>query len=133
MTENMYGFETTDEVKLDAQGLPVGTYKAMAVSEEAHVKEGKIQGVVVEWEIVEGDHKGRKGKVWYNTHHANKITSDIAKQSIKRIAEASGTPIGKANPIKGRVVTMAVDVQKKNPQYTEVKRYMPADHASAPF
>ena len=133
MTDNIYGFDTTDEVKLDAQGLPVGTYKAMAVSEEAHTKDGKTQGVVVEWEIVEGESKGRKGKVWYNTLHPNEMTSNIAKQSLKRLAEASGTPITQSNPIKNRVITMIVDTQKKDPRYTEVKKYLPESYEAASF
>ena len=130
---NMYGFESTEEVKLDAQGLPVGTYKAMCVSEEEHTKDGKTQGVVTEWEIVDGANKGKKGKIWYNTLHSNQTTSNIAQQSLKRLAEASGTPITQSTPIKGRVVTLAVDVQKNNPQYTEVKKYLPESYVAAPF
>lgn len=132
---NLYGFETTDEVQLDAQGLPEGTYKALAKSEIPDEKDGYTRGVVVEWEVLEGVNKGRTGKVWYLTLHRSEQTANIAKQSIKRIAEASGSPITASAPIKGRVVTLMVAPQKKNPQYTEVKRYLPEDYQSdsAPF
>lgn len=133
--DNIYGFDTTDEVKFDANGLPVGTYKAMAVSEEPFIKENVRKGVIVEWECLEGAEKGRKGKVWYNTLHKNETTKKIAHQTLKRIAEASGAAITMSSPIKGRVLTLEVGPQKKNPDYTEVKKYHPENHTSqdAPF
>lgn len=130
---NYYGFETTDEVQADAMGLPIGTYKAAAISEEPFEKDNKTIGVIVEWEALEGENKGRSGKVWYCTLHDNKQTANIAQQALKRLAEATGTPITKATPIKGRVATLQVDVQKKNPEYTEIKKYLPADHVVSPF
>jgi ribosomal protein L24 len=130
---NYYGFETTEDVKLDAQGLPIGTYKAYANKEEEYKKDNVTQGFTVEWEVLEGDHKGKKGKVWYLTQHLNSTTANIAQQSIKRIAEASGTPVTQASPIQGRTVTLVVGEQKKNPQYTEIKKYLPADYTAAPF
>lgn len=127
-----YGFESTNEVEFDAQGLPVGTYKAMAIGEEP---DEKGRGVIVEWEVVEGEHKGRTGKVWYLTKHESAQTSNIAKQNLKRLAEATNREISASNPIKGRVCVLEVAKQKKNPDYTEVKRYRPADYVSdeAPF
>lgn len=122
---SLYGFDSTDEVEYDGQGLPVGIYKAMAKSEEPFVKDGETIGVIVDWEIVEGEHKGKSGKVWYCTMHENKQTANIAKQSLKRIADATQKAISETAPIKGRVCTLDVQKQKKNPDYTEVKRYLP--------
>lgn len=122
---NLYGFDNSDSVKLDGQGLPVGTYKAMIVSEEP-AKEDK--GVVATYEVVSGEHKGKSGKVWYLTMHENSTTANIAKQSLKRVADASGKPLSASTPLKGRVLTLEVREQKKNPQYTEVARYLPENH-----
>lgn len=135
MSNNLYGFDTSDEVEYDGQGLPVGIYKAMAVSEEPFEKDGTTQGVIVEWEVLEGDHKGKKGKVWYNTLHDSKQTANIAKQTLKRIGDASGKPISESAPIKGRVCVLDVQKQKKDDRYTEVKRYLPENHKTdeAPF
>lgn len=119
---NLYGFDTTDNVQLDAQGLPVGTYKAMIIGEEA-AKDDK--GVVAEYEVVSGEYKGKTGKVWYLTMHSNPQTSNIAKQSLKRIADATGKAVTPASPLKGRVLTLEVRQQKKDPRYTEVARYLP--------
>lgn len=122
-----YGFESTDEVEFDKQGLPVGTYKAMIIGEEPDTQG---RGVVAEFEVVEGEHKGRTGKVWYLTMHDNATTANIAKQNLKRIAEATGKAVSPAFPLKGRVLTLIVDTQKKNPDYTEVKRYLSENHVS---
>lgn len=87
---NYYGVETTDDVEYDKQGLPVGTYKAMIIGEEP---DAKGRGVVAEYEVLEGAGKGKKGKVWYLTLHENVTTSNIAKQNLKRIAEATGRAV----------------------------------------
>jgi hypothetical protein len=125
MTENLYGFTTSDDVQLDSQGLPVGTHKVMIVGEEAAKNDA---GVVAEYEILEGDHKGSRGKVWYLTKHENQQTSNIAKSNLKRIADASGKALTPEVPLKGRVLTVKVRQQKKNPQYTEVEKYLPEDY-----
>jgi ribosomal protein L24 len=122
---NLYGFENSNDVVLDAQGLPVGTYKAMIIGEEA-AKDDK--GVVAEFEVLDGDNKGKTGKVWYLTKHDNALTANIAKQNLKRIAEATGKPLTPMAPLKNRVLTIEVRQQKKNPQYTEVAKYLPENY-----
>ncbi len=132
---NYYGFETTDDVKLDTGGLPVGTYKAMIIGEEPYVKDGDTRGVIVEYEAVSGESKGRKGKVWYLTLHDNATTANIAKQNIKRIADATGKAVSPAAPLKGRVLTITVAPQKNDPDRTEIKKYASESEVSnaAPF
>jgi hypothetical protein len=121
-----YGFGSTDDVEYDGQGLPVGKYKAMIVSEE---DDNQGRGVIAEFEVLDGDYKGRKGKVWYLTKHESAQTASIAKQNIKRIADATGKPVTNTSPLKGRVLTLEVRKQKKNPDYTEVARYLPENHS----
>lgn len=120
-----YGFESTEEVQYDKAGLPIGTYKAMARAEE---EDNEGRGVVVEWEVLAGDFKGKTGKVWYLTKHSNPQTANIAKQNLKRIADARGKPISPTAPIKGSVVTLEVRQQKKNPDFTEVFKYHPENY-----
>ncbi len=130
---NIYGFESTDDIQVEVQGLPVGTYKAMAIDEGDHSKDGVSTGIFIEWEVVEGENKGKKAKTWYNTKHSNKIAKDIALQDLKELARVTGKPIGEHMPIKGRVVTLVVDVQKNNPQYSGIKKYLPESYVAAPF
>lgn len=128
-----YGFKTTDEVQYDSSGLPVGTYKVLAKSEEA---DEKGRGVIVEYEILDGEFKGKTAKVWYLTTHENQTTANIAKQNIKRIADATGKPVSGVAPIKGRVFTIEVRKQKKDDRYTEIAKYHPENYkpeGDAPF
>ena len=127
--DNYYGFESSEEVKI-TQGLPIGTYKIMALKEEA---DPKGNGLIVEYEVVDGPNKGSRSRVWYNTLHENPQTANIAKASLKRIADATGKPISQSAPIKGRVFSVIVGQQKNNPDYTEIKKYLPADAKDTPF
>lgn len=130
MTNDYYGFTSTDEVKYDAQGLPLGEHKVMIIGEEPDSKE---RGIVAEFEIVEGEHKGKRGKVWYLTKHENATTANIAKQNIKRIADATGRAVSATSPLKGRVLRVSVGVQKNDAERTEIKKYLPADKVDLPF
>lgn len=124
---NVYGFESTDEVSYDKQGLPIGQHKVMIVAEEPF----KESGLVVEFEIVSGEHKGKRGKVWYLTKHENATTANIAKQNIKRIADATGRAVSATSPLKGRVLQVVVGTQKNDESRTEIKKYLP-ENAEAP-
>ena len=138
---NIYGFESTDEVKYDAQGLPVGTYKAMIIAEDPDAK-GRV--VVVEFEAVSGENKGKRGKVWFLTLYGEKAiangatgedlekavrTGNIAQQNLKRIADATGKAVSATSPLKNRVMTITVAPQKNDPDRTEIKRYAPENAA----
>ena len=129
-----YGIDSTDNVAYDAQGLPVGNNQLVMVIGEEDAKEEK--GVIMELEILDGDHKGRKGKVWILTKHSNPQTANIAKQTLKRIADATGKAVSPSAPLKGRVFHIDVAVQKKDDRYTEIKKYLPENHVEenkAPF
>jgi ribosomal protein L24 len=130
MTNDYYGFTSTDEVKYDAQGLPLGEHKVMIIGEEP---DSKDRGIVAEFEIVEGDHKGKRGKVWYLTKHENPLTKNIAMQNIKRIADATGRAVSATSPLKGRVLRVLIGVQKNDADRTEIKKYLPADKVDLPF
>lgn len=130
MTNDYYGFTSTDEVKYDAQGLPLGEHKVMIIGEEPDAKD---RGIVAEFEIVEGEHKGKRGKVWYLTKHENATTANIAKQNIKRIADATNRAVSATSPLKGRVLRVLVGVQKNDADRTEIKKYLPADKVDLPF
>lgn len=117
-----YGFSSTDEVQYDGKGLPVGHFLVMATGEEMNEKG---TGIVVELEILQGEKKGKKGKIWYNTLHENPVVSNIAKQQLKRIADATGKPITPTSPIKGRVFQIIISENKKDSRYTEITKYLP--------
>ena len=122
-----YGFESTEEVQYDKQGLPVGDNQLVMIIGEEEDPEGR--GVIAEYEMLDGEHKGRKGKVWYLTKHpTSQQTANIAKQNLKRIADATGKAVSPSAPLKGRVFRIDVRVQKKDDRYTEIARYHPESH-----
>ena len=128
-----YGFETTDDIQYDKIGLPIGTYKVMAIKEEDNPNGN---GFIVEYEILDGEFKGKTSKVRYNTKHENPQTANISRQAVKRISDATGKAVTPSAPIKGRVFTVQVGAQKKNPDYNEIKKYLPESHVAenaAPF
>ena len=130
MTNDYYGFDSTDNITYDKTGLPLGEHKVMIIGEEPDLKD---RGIVAEFEIVEGEHKGKRGKVWYLTKHENTLTKNIAMQNIKRIADATGRAVSATSPLKGRVLRVLVGVQKNDADRTEIKKYLPADKVDLPF
>jgi hypothetical protein len=138
MTTDLYGFKTTEDVQYDAQGLPIGTYKVLIANEEAGEtkKESNPNPLIVTFEVLEGEFKGKEGRVWYNVHNTDVKTANIAKQNIKRIADATGKPVTPTSPLKNRVLTIEVRAQKKDTRYTEIARYLSEDYTpseDAPF
>lgn len=121
-----YGFESSSEVKLDTFGFPLGKYVVHAVGQG-----DTASGVMVDYTIVSGEHANHTFGIYYNTRSDNEITAKIAKQDLKRIADATGKPIDQQNAIAGRTFTVDVVPNKKNPQYTVVQAYLPADGISA--
>lgn len=116
-----YGFESSDEVKYDTFGFPVGRYTIKAVDEM-----DTATGIMVVYEVLDGEHINKTLSVYYNTLSDNDITAKRARQDIKRIADATGKLVDASNPITGRVFMVDVELNKKNPLYTNVRAYMPA-------
>lgn len=118
-----YGFKSTAEVEYDRIGLPIGEYKVMIESEE-----DVPTGVKATFKILTGDHKGETPFYWFNTLSENPTTQRIAKQNIKRIADATGIDVDpEQNPLTGRVFCVRVE-ESKNPQYTEIKEFLHESH-----
>lgn len=132
MTDNYYGVTSTDDVQYEQQGLPVGIYTVHIKDEEP---DAKGRGVVVNYEVLDGEKKGKTGKVWYLTMHENPQTRNIAQQNLKRIADATGTPVSPLTPLKGRTLVLEVGVQKNDPTRTDIKKYHPEGYKvdEAPF
>lgn len=134
-----YGFASTDNVEFDKIGGPVGEYTVRIAEEyvDEKISEKNPNPVVVLYEILDGEFKGKTFKNWYNVHNANPTTANIAKQSIKRIAEATGRAVTPTAPLHGRVFKVIVDEQKNDSSRTDIKKYLPADapasSSAAPF
>lgn len=127
-----YGFDTAD-VELDSLGAPLGTHKVMVIGEELKEQPEKPENpraLIVTYEIVEGELKGKQWQTWYNLWHSNTTAQRIAKQELKKIELATGRPVNSSNPLLNRVMTVEVQRQKKNPDFTQITRYHPENYVS---
>lgn len=129
---SIYGFETSDDVQYDKQGLPVGTYKVRIADEEVGEtkKQSNPNPLILTFEVLEGEFKGKTGKVWYNVNNLDAKTANIAKQNLKRIGDATGKPVSSLTPLKNRVFTAQVRTQEENENFTYIAKYLPETHKS---
>lgn len=124
-----YGFTTSDEVPNEVQGLSIGTYHVLAVDEvqgDAPSERNPFP-VIVTWKELDSETPNRTSKVWYNVNHSSPQAANIARASVKKIADATGRPVSAMAPIKGRLCKVIVDLQKGSDSFTEIKKYLPAD------
>lgn len=125
---DIYGDYNSEDVQYDSKYLPVGTHKVMIKSESREpVKNSNNEMLVLTFEAVEGEFKGKESVGRYNLWHSSEKASSIAKQQIKRIADATGRPANAANPLKGRVLNIEIAQQKGDARYTEIIKYSPAE------
>lgn len=128
---SIYGFDDSDTIKLNSSGLPVGIYKVMVTKEDVGETKKDINPnpLIVTYEIIEGENKGKSAQVHYNVNYIDeKGTADIARGNLRRIADATGRKVTPSAPLKGRVFTVEVRTQKKNADYTEIARYLPESY-----
>lgn len=136
MTMANYGFNSSNEVQLDTFGFPIGNYVVHAVGQG-----NTATGILVDYKFLTGEHANKGCSVYYNTLSDNDITAKIAKQDIKRIGDATGRPVVnedlekgiKADPIAGRTFMVEVEANAKNPRFTNVRKYLPADGIAPDF
>lgn len=128
---------STNEVEYDSVGAPVGSYRVMALS--AELKDQSLEKpenpkiLIVDYEALDGEFSGKQFKVWYNIHHTSGQTRNIARQDLKRIADATNSVIENPEDLEGKVFAVIVEKQKKNPQYTQIVKYLPEDHEEESF
>jgi hypothetical protein len=87
------GFNAS-EVKDDRDGIPAGTYLCViSDTTEKQTKRGDASYAEFTFDVVEGEHKGRK--IWdrLNLNNPNPKTVEIAMQQLRRISMAVGKPI----------------------------------------
>lgn len=120
----------TDDIEYSTLGLSVGRHKVMITGEEFVTKKPENPNMLVlTFQSVQGDEKGKEQRAYYNHQHSNKQVAAIARESIKRIADATGKAVSSQSPLKGRVLQIEVRPQKANSDYNEVWKYLPEDYS----
>lgn len=107
-----------DEVEeFNFEPLPKGQYNAVVVeTEEKATKSGDGSMLVLTWEIVSGDKKGRKLKEYLCLEHPNEQTVKIAQSALKVRCEAMGIPaLNDSEQMHHKEVILVVDIAKAKP------------------
>ena len=119
-----YGFNT-DEVSYSEFGLPLGKHKVMIVKEEFITNPEKPENpnmLVVTFQAVEGEYKGKQQIAYYNVNHSKSQAKAIARESVKQIADATKRPVSGQSPLKNRVLQIEVAKQPKG-DFTQITKY----------
>lgn len=127
----------------DFTPVPPGAYNVMIVSSEIKETSKGGQMLVVEMDIQDGDHSGRKLFDRLNIKNENSKTVDIAYRTLGEIVKAVGkSTIADTNELHDKRLTVNVSVEPAKP-YTKdgvdhpgkpqnsVKRYLPYGGAVA--
>lgn len=123
-----YNFNT-EEVKYSEFGLPEGKHKVMIVAEEFKTNPEKPDNpnmLVVTFQAVEGEYKGKQQIAYYNVNHSKSQVAAIARESVKQIADATKRPVSGQSPLKGRVLQIQLGNQKAS-DFMEIKKYFTED------
>lgn len=125
------------EPATDFAPLPAGQYLAMAIgSEWKTTASGNGEYLQFCWEIVDGDHKGRR--VWdrLNLKNPNETAVKIANGTLSAICRAVGVPRPKdSSELHGKPLTMRLTLEERTDKpgqfKNEVKGYAPVGSAEA--
>ena len=111
--------------KFDAQAIdttdnfapiPEGTYRVLVASaEEKPTASGNGQGLNVQYEVVEGTHKGRKLFHWINLRNPNKMAEEIGHKELARLCLATNVPQPRScAEFCGKLIQVTVKVGERN-------------------
>lgn len=95
--------------------LPAGTYVAIIVASAMKpTKSGSGEYLELEYQIIDGEHKGRKLWSRHNLHHPNAQTVQIARSELSSICHAVGimTPADSAE-FHNLPLTLSVKCRKR--------------------
>lgn len=136
MGVSLHGFDAA-KVEPNSSGSPIpkGEYQVVMIeSEKVEAKSGNGQMLKLSFQIVEGQHKGRKLTDRLNIWNSNAEAAKIAAGTLSAICRAVNVyEPGDSSELHNRQLTAVVDVkaQPDGRVFNEVKGYKPRQ-TSAP-
>ena len=96
--------------------LPEGQYRVLVASaEERPTKAGDGLGLNVQYEVVDGTHKGRKLFHWINLRNHNKTAEEIGHKELARLCMATNVPEPRScAEFCGKLIQVSVKVTERN-------------------
>lgn len=115
--------------------IPAGWYRCMAMeSEWRDTRSGNGRYLQVVFEVLEGEHKGRKLWERLNLDNPNGVAVDIARRTLSALCRSVGVfQVKDSSELHGKPVLVKV-AKKKRPDGdwgNEIKGYKPAPNAGA--
>lgn len=113
-----FGFDTS-EVDVNAQGsfdpIPAGNYVLKATeAEDKQTKAGTGSYLAVTFVVVEGEFKGRKVWMNFNTHNPSEKAQNIGRQQLVSWATAAGKAnASDSDHLIDRKFTCTLDIEKQ--------------------
>jgi len=136
---NNKGFNAaTVEPTVDFQPIPAGNYKAIISSSSVdQAKSGNGTNLVLEFKIIDGEHKNRTIRTWLCVQHPSQQTQEIAQRQFSAVCHAVGqiqvtsTEQLHSKPLLIRV-SLEPDNREEGRMQNRIKGYMPLQKAATP-
>lgn len=131
MSGNLYGFDASQvPEQQEFTAVPAGQYVAVATASGFKpTKNGQGQYLQFDFEVIDGEFKGRKLWARLNLQNKNASAVDIAQRELGAICRAVGVikPNDSAE-LHGKPILLTVDVEldDRNRQSNIIKKYEPA-------
>ena len=96
--------------------IPEGIYRVLVVSaEERPTANGNGQGLNVQYEVVEGQYKGRKLFHWINLRNQSKVAEEIGHKALALLCLATNVPQPRSPAeLCGKLIQVVVKVTERN-------------------
>ena len=117
----------------DRSALPAGEYlAAIARSDVSDTKKGDGRKVELEFEVLDGPHKGRRFWTTLNLWNPSATTVEMAQRELNSICHAAGRlRVADTEELHGIPMLVKLGFQKDNAERNEPKGYKPAAGAAA--
>ena len=127
---NLNGFDASQVPEQEEfSAIPEGQYVVIATASEMKpTKNGAGEYLQFIFEIIDGQHKGRKLWARLNLNNQNQIARDIAQRELAAICKAVGIikPMDSAElHNKPLLATVAVELDDRRKERNEIKKYEP--------
>ena len=134
---NNKGFNAASvEPSVDYQPIPAGNYKAIISSSSIEpAKTGNGTNLVLEFKVIEGNHKNRSMKVWLCVQHPSQQTQEIAQRNFSAICHAVGQiQCTSTEQLHGKplLIRVAIEPDNRDPERMQnrIRAYMPLQKAA---
>lgn len=128
----LINFNASEVEVTSREPIPRGTYEAVVVGSEIRpTKAGNGSGVNLTFEIVSGEHKGRRVFNWLTISHTNADAQRIGHEQLASLCKAVGvTQLTDTQQLHNIPLMIRVDIDRADPERNVIKRYLPKETAT---